>query len=260
MVSYVHNLTTLWQIYHIHHQKVVQWSDAIFDEDRNAYTSCSMTLDEKENLQNPVGLPEADPTQVVYIEVDGTNEISTAACPRSGGDARQNGGSDARQSDRRDACQSSGSDIDTSVHTERRSESMHQEDKECPEWQPTEQPKPRNTSVREASKRYQLRQPTTQRASHRMTRTQRPQVLVKQGNIGIQNIEEDDRLTYAEGMTRSKMETWKTAIEEEYNCITPNEAFIFVNPIRAAKLNPMSYKSVHKTKQNGDKFECYKAH
>jgi hypothetical protein len=39
MVGYVHNSTTLWKVYNFDYQKVVQWSDAIFDEERNAYTS-----------------------------------------------------------------------------------------------------------------------------------------------------------------------------------------------------------------------------
>jgi len=112
MVGYVHDSTTLCRVYNFHHQKVVQWSDAVFDEERNAHMSCSMAPNEKEETEDPFGLPEGEPTQVEYTEEDDTSEISTEACQRSGSDAPQ----------------SSGSDIDPSVHTECRSKNIRQEE------------------------------------------------------------------------------------------------------------------------------------
>jgi len=242
MVGYVHDSTTLWRVSDFDHQKVVQWSDAIFDEERNAHMSCSMAPNEKAETEDPFGLPEGEPTQVEYIEEDDTSEISTEACQRSGSDARQ----------------SSGSDINTSVHTERRSENICQEE-EYPEQQPPEQPKPWNTSTREALKKKGFSKPTEQRASRRMTRSQRTQVLDESANLAAQNIQEDDPATYEEAMTGSKKQFWKKAMEEEYNSITTNETFTLVNPIRAAQLNPIGCKWVYKTKRNRDNSERYKA-
>jgi len=242
MVSYVHNSTTLWRVYDFHHQKVVQWSDAIFDEERNVHMSCSIAPNEKEETEDPFGLPEGEPTQVEYIEEDDTSEISTEACQSSGSDARQ----------------SSGSDIESSVHTEHQSENIRQEE-QYPEQQPPEQPKPLNTSTTEALKKEGFTKPTEQRASRRMTRSQRAQVLDESPNLATQIIEEDDPVTYEEAMTGSKKQFWKKAMEEEYNSITTNETFTLVNHIRAAELNPVGRKWVYKTKQNRDNSERYKA-
>ncbi|KAF8535920.1 hypothetical protein BDD12DRAFT_891523 [Trichophaea hybrida] len=190
-----------------------------------------MAPNEKEDTEDPFGLPEEEPTQVEYIEEENeSSETSTEvrhdsevhkkrrndARQRSGSDARQRSGSDTRQRSGSDTRQRSGSDIDTSVYTERRSESMHQE-QEYPERQPPEQPKPRNTSTREAPKREAPKReapkkegftkPTEQRASRRMTRSQRAQVLDESANVAAQNIQEDDPLTYEEAMAGLKKQS-----------------------------------------------------
>jgi hypothetical protein len=81
MISNVHNSTMLWKIYYFHRQKVVQWSDAICDKERNAYTSHSMAPNEKEDTEDAFGLPEEELTEVKYSE-DDSSEISTEACQR----------------------------------------------------------------------------------------------------------------------------------------------------------------------------------
>ncbi|KAF8533495.1 hypothetical protein BDD12DRAFT_898771 [Trichophaea hybrida] len=174
-----------------------------------------MAPNEKEDTEDPFGLPEEEPTQVEYIEEQNeSSETSTEA--RHDSEVHKKKRNDARQRSGSDARQSSGSDIDTSVYTERRSESMHQE-QEYPERQPPEQPNPRNTSTREAPKREAPKReapkregftkPTEQRASRRMTRSQRAQVLDESAKVATQNIQEDDPLTYEEAMTGLKKQS-----------------------------------------------------
>ncbi|KAF8535274.1 hypothetical protein BDD12DRAFT_893464 [Trichophaea hybrida] len=131
---------------------------------------------------------------------------------RSGSDARQRSGSDTPQGSASDTRQSSGSDIATSVHTERRSESMREVEEEYPQRQPPEQPKPPNTSTREAPKmeapkREGFINTTKQRASRRMTRSQRAQVLDQSAKAAAQNIQEDDPLLYEEAMACLKKQS-----------------------------------------------------
>lgn len=58
--------------------------------------------------------------------------------------------------------------------------------------------------MREAPKREGFTKPTKQRASCRMTRSRRGQVLDESAKVAAENIQEDNPLTYEDAMTGSK--------------------------------------------------------
>jgi hypothetical protein len=74
MLGYVHDTTTIWQIWDPDFGKAVNCSDLYFDESQTAYTSCMAT---KGSSGDPLGLPEEEPviTEVKKIHLKLKNRI-----------------------------------------------------------------------------------------------------------------------------------------------------------------------------------------
>jgi hypothetical protein len=76
MVGYVHDSTTMWRIWDLQLKTVRTQSDVVFDEERNAYTSCLQSL-KKSNRAVPA---EAGDSEIT--EIEDTDEIDIFGLPQ----------------------------------------------------------------------------------------------------------------------------------------------------------------------------------
>jgi len=254
MVGYVHDLTTLWRIWDPAFRVVRSQSDVIFDEERNAHSSC-LHGDQTDIFK----LPE-ETEYVDEIETGGDGLLHDHARTSRTGEGHGSGDHDCTDDDTDHNLPDADNRRSLPGSTGVRSHPPDEEDAP-PVSRATvvhnrhlhrEYDKARRTAAM-TKQSCQPQPPCTNRVTRSQVKISANALIIMAKALPSTSINSNP-FTYAEAMDSPQHEHWKRAMEEECTSILLNNTFTTVNSreSRQLRVKPIGSKWVYKTKHNPD--------
>jgi len=259
MVGYVHDSTTLWRIWDPSFRVVRSQSDVIFDEERNAHSSC-LYGDQTDIFE----LPE-ETEYVEEIETGGDGLLHDHAGTSRTGEGHGSADHDCTHDD-----------TDHNLPDNHRSLPASTGVRSRPPDEEDAPPVSRDTVVHNRHLRRvndkarrtvamtkqscQPQPPLTNRVTRSQVTISAYALIIMAKALTSTSIN-SDAFTYAEAMDSPQRDDWKRAMEEECTSILLNNTFTTINSREARQLRvkPIGSKWVYKTKHNPDGTIRYKA-